>query len=69
MEVFEEELSRLGINPEYLDQEEKYSQSEYSEQLILCLENTDKIKEILNKHRTTLLSDDWLPTVVYCSVL
>ena len=41
MEVFEEELSRLGINPEYLDQEEKYSQSEYSEQLILCLENTE----------------------------
>jgi lysyl-tRNA synthetase, class I len=68
MEVFENELSRLGINPEYLDQEKKYSQSDYSKQLRCCLENTDKIKEILNKHRTTPLSEDWLPTVVYCSV-
>lgn len=65
--LFEKELQEVGINPEYKYQEKKYSQGDYSQGIQHALVNKDKIKEILNAHRTTPLKDDWLPTSIYCS--
>ena len=67
IDEFEHELTQLGINPEYLYQESLYAKSEYAQNIRTALENKEKIRTILNEHRTTPLAKDWLPTVVYCS--
>ena len=63
---FEDEIIQLGIEPEYLYQHKRYGDGLYAESIRRSLEQKEKIKEILNKHRTTPLPDDWLPTAVYC---
>ena len=67
IKLFEQELAEVGINPEYLYQESRYAKGLYSQQIREALENTQKIKDILNQHRTSPLDDDWLPTSIYCS--
>ncbi|SMF50096.1 lysine--tRNA ligase [Pseudobacteriovorax antillogorgiicola] len=64
--VFEEDLAQIGIEPEFLYQHKRYSDGLYAEGIKKALENKDTIKTILNKHRSTPLGDDWLPTAVYC---
>lgn len=66
IEVFEEELRHVGIQPQYIYQEEKYSTGTYAHQIKESLDGIDKIKNILNKHRSAPLPDDWLPTSIYC---
>ena len=66
-QIFEGELEKVGIHPEFIYQESHYSKGTYAESMIFALENKESIKAILNKHRTTPLADEWLPTVVYCS--
>lgn len=65
-ERFEGELRQVGIVPNFLSQHEKYKNGEYAELIRQALENTDKIKEILNESRTTPLAEEWLPTSIYC---
>ena len=65
--VFENELKKVGIKPEFIYQESEYSKGSYAESMIFALENKELLKTILNEHRTSPLADDWLPTVVYCS--
>ncbi len=64
---FEQEIGAVGIRPEFIRQSEKYSKSEYAEQIRVALENRDKIAQILNKYRKSPLADEWLPTAIYCS--
>ncbi len=62
----EESIPLVGINPEYKYQADMYSECKYAEGIKKALENTDTIKEILNEHRKEPLSDDWLPTAIFC---
>ncbi len=63
---FEKELAKVGIAPEFIYQAEMYENGTYAEQMRLCLEKTAQIKAILDKHRSSPLPDDWLPTAAYC---
>ena len=67
IQQFEAELQQVGIQPEYLYQESKYSAGTYAAEIRKALESTEVIKEILNRYRTSPLEDNWLPTAVYCS--
>ena len=67
IELFEKELEHVGISPTYRYQEQLYSQGTYAESIRTVLRNVEAIKAILNKHRTTPLADNWMPTAVYCS--
>lgn len=67
IKAFEAELEQLGIHPEYLYQEQKYSQNEYAQGIQRALQQAPQIREILNQHRTSKLAEDWLPTAIYCS--
>lgn len=61
----EEALPRVGIFPEYLYQHKKYRACEYAKQILHALQNTDKIKAILNKHREEPLAEIWLPITIF----
>lgn len=65
--IFEEELKSVGIEPEFIYQEAEYKKGVYAEQIRYALENKDKIRAILNEHRSTPLADTWEPTSIYCS--
>ena len=66
MDLFEGELKKMGIFPEYLVQHERYGDGLYAEQMRKALEEKEVIKKILNRYRQTPLADDWLPTAIYC---
>jgi len=66
IDLFEKELSILGMETEFLYQAEKYRASEYKENILTVLKSTQKIKDILNKYRNSDLSDSWLPISIYC---
>lgn len=61
----EKALPRVGIFPEFLYQHKKYRACEYAKQMIHALENKEKIKAILDKHREEPLGDSWLPITVF----
>ncbi len=63
----EKVLPLLGITPEYLYQAEKYRSSTYAEGIRRALEKRDKIREILNEHRSTPLEENWWPISVFSS--
>ncbi|MBP6218130.1 MAG: lysine--tRNA ligase [Oligoflexales bacterium] len=67
IDAFEEELSQLGINPDFRYQEANYSSGLYAEYIREALEKKDEIRRILDAHRTSPLSEDWLPTSIYCT--
>lgn len=67
MQLFEHELSAMGIQPEYRYQEDLYSQGTYGQGIKRALQHKDQIREILNQHRTQpLLDEQWWPLVCYC---
>jgi len=63
----EDSLPPVGVSPEFIKQEEMYKACKYTEGIKTALQNKDKIIEILNKHRSEHLLDDWYPVNVYCS--
>lgn len=65
--VFETEIRRVGINPEFLYQSERYGAGLYAESMKHALENRDKIRAILDEFRKEPLPADWLPTTIYCT--
>ncbi len=67
IQLFEEELKKVGIYPEYRYQETLYAKGTYAESIKKALEHRDEIKAILDKYRSEPLNEDWLPTSVYCS--
>lgn len=66
IQKFEKDLPSMGIAPEFLYQNKRYSAGVYAEQMRHALEKREKIVEILNRFRTEPLAADWLPTAVYC---
>jgi len=63
----EEILPAVDIQPEFLYQTKKYRRCEYAEEIKFALENTEKIKEVLDKYRKDPLSKEWLPVAIFCS--
>ena len=57
----------VGIYPEYIYQSKKYRNSEYAEGIKKALKNREIIRNILNEHRTSPLSENWWPITVFCS--
>jgi len=64
--LFVKDMEKLKINPEYLNQYEIYKDCTYANGIKKALENTDKIKEILDKGRREPLPDKWMPVMVFC---
>ncbi len=64
--LFEEELRRVGISPEYRYQHDEYCQGRYAQQIRQALQGASRIKAILDQHRSEPLDNSWLPTSVYC---
>ncbi len=62
----EKEIPKVGINPEFIYQHKKYRAGDYDKEIKVALENTKKIKEILNKYREEPLDDSWLPISIFC---
>jgi lysyl-tRNA synthetase class 1 len=64
---FEKDLPLVNINPEFIHQHKKYLAHDYAEGTKIALENTEKIKKILNEYRKEDLAKNWLPVFVFCS--
>ena len=62
----EEDIPKVGINPEYLYQHKEYQSCKYAEEIKTALEKTDKIIDILNQFRREPLAKDWMPIFVFC---
>ncbi len=62
----EEDVSKVGIFPEFIYQHQKYRNGDYADQIKVALENNDKIKEILNKYREEPLPSGWLSISIFC---
>jgi len=63
---FEKSLKKVGIEPEFIRQSEMNKKCKYAKLIKKALEDTDKIKKILNKYRKEPLGKDWLPVEIYC---
>jgi len=66
-EEFCQQLPKVGIFPEFINQAEMYGSCKYAKEIKFVLENKEKIKEILNKYKTEeKISEEWQPVQVYC---
>ncbi|MCK5282573.1 MAG: lysine--tRNA ligase [Nanoarchaeota archaeon] len=61
----EKELSKLGINPEFIYQSKQYRKCAYKEGMRKALEHSKEIKSILDNYRKEPLSDSWLPISIF----
>jgi lysyl-tRNA synthetase class 1 len=59
-------LPRMGVHPEFIYQAKRYQSSVYAEGIRTALEHREKLREILNEHRTAPLPPDWWPITVFC---
>lgn len=66
----ESQLPRVGINPEYLYQAQRYRSNMYAEGIKTALQNREKIKDCLNRYRDDAhkIPDDeeYWPTAGFC---
>ena len=62
----EEDIKEVGIEPEFIYQAKKYRNCDYGDQIIVALDNREKIKKIINDYRQEPLEDDWYPISGYC---
>lgn len=63
---FEAEAPKLGIKPEFICQSKEYQSCNYAKEIRFVLENKEKFRNILNRHRKEPLPDSWWPVQVYC---
>lgn len=63
---FEKEIATLGLKPDFIYQNERYQTPYYWEGIKTALENEPQIREILNKHRTEPLPDNWSSVSIFC---
>ena len=63
----EELLPVVGVFPQYIYQAEKYKNSDYAKGIRTALENREKIRGLLDAHRTEPLEKKWMPVSVFCS--
>lgn len=65
---YERQLEKVGIEVEAIYQAKKYKNGDYKKEIKHTIEQKEKIKSILDKHRTSPLPDDWMPVSIYCEV-
>ena len=65
--VFEQQMARLGIEPEWISQAEMYGGGAYAEGVRTALRHRRRLRELLDRQRTTPLAADWWPVEVYCA--
>jgi len=65
--VLEELLPQVGVFPNYIYQAGEYRASKYAKGMQTALQKKEKIREILDSHRTTPLAEDWMPVSVFCT--
>jgi lysyl-tRNA synthetase class 1 len=58
-------LPDVGVEPEYIYQAERYRASRYAEGIRRALEHRETIRELLDRHRTQPLPEDWWPVTVF----
>ncbi len=58
-------LEVVGVEPEYIYQAERYRASRYADGIRTALERRDRIRELLNEHRSDPLPEDWWPVSVF----
>ena len=63
---FEDDLKPLGIQPEFIRQNEMNKKCKYAELIKIAIEKKEIIKDILNKYRKEPLKENWYPLSVYC---
>ena len=64
--AFLNSLKEIGIIPKVYRASEMYKTGMYSDAIQTALENTDKIKEIIEKISKRKLSKDWIPFNIRC---
>lgn len=64
--VFQEQMTRLGIAPEWISQAELYTSGAYANGVRMALSQCQRLRELLDRHRTEPLADDWWPVEIYC---
>ncbi|MEK6809004.1 MAG: lysine--tRNA ligase, partial [Nanoarchaeota archaeon] len=62
----EESVPKVGINPEFLYQAQKYRSGEYNKEIKTALEHTEDIKTCLNEYREEEVDENWLPISIFC---
>ncbi len=63
----EELLPRVGVEPDYIYQADRYRKAVYADGIRTALEKRDKIRAILDSHRTAPLPAEWWPVSVFCT--
>ncbi len=63
----EKVLPKVGVNPKYLYQADRYRSNKYANGIKKALEKKEEIKAILNEYRTNPLGNDWWPISVFSS--
>ncbi len=66
MKDVENSVAKVGIFPKYIYQSTKYRNCDYADEIKVALENTEKIKSILDEYRKEPLEETWLPVSVFC---
>lgn len=64
---FLEALGEFGVDPEVYSSAEVYREGLLKEQIRTALENSDKIRDILNQYRSDPLPEGWLPYDPICA--
>jgi lysyl-tRNA synthetase class 1 len=64
--AFEASITSLAISPEFIRQSKRYRAGAYAEGIRKALEGRDKIRQVLDQHRTQPLAADWLPLAGFC---
>ncbi len=62
---FEQYLPVVGLSPTIIRNSVQYEKCVMAEEMKIALENTDKIKDVLNRFRKEELADSWLPVSIY----
>ena len=64
--VFQEQMARLGIQPEWISQAELYQSGAYADGVRTALRHRERLRELLDRQRTEPLARDWWPVEIYC---
>ena len=59
-------LKEIGVNPKVYRASEMYKKGEYNEAIQIALENTDKIKDIIQRISKRQLPKNWIPFNILC---
>jgi lysyl-tRNA synthetase class 1 len=58
-------LPKVGVEPEYIYQAQRYRSSAYAQGIRTALEHREELRAMLNEHRSVPLPEDWWPVSVF----